>query len=156
MLNSGWSYADIVIENHIMPYDNRGKPMPDYSLITYPDGGLRTNIIDLSYYLMTVIKGYHQESEMLADSSWRELFRPQFEGKEIQNTDPTEPESGIFWFHRKGGIIGHSGSDPGISSLMYFNPKTRIGKIFMTNSELNKNNVEDFKKIWTKLDDLVK
>lgn len=152
MITSGWSYADIDMENHIMAYDNKGNPLPDYSLITYPDGGLRTTIVDLSFYLMTVIRGYHQESNILEDSSWVELFRPQFKGREVKNTDPAEPDQGIFWVHRKGGIIGHTGSDPGISVIMFFNPETRIGKIFMTNIELNKDNVEDFKKIWTKVD----
>ena len=60
----------------------------------------------------------------------------------IKNTNLNEPDQGIFWVHRKGGVIGHTGGDPGISAIMFFNPETKIGKIFMTNMELDNSNTD--------------
>jgi hypothetical protein len=55
------------------------------------------------------------------------------------DVDPKEPNTGIFWMFRKNGEIGHTGSDPGVTVIFFFNPETarvefyheyRVGSIF--------------------------
>ena len=40
-----------------------------------------------------------------------------------------EGNEGIFVSFSADGLIGHSGADPGVSTYMFFNPKTNTGKI---------------------------
>ncbi len=154
MNHSGWSYQQINEQKHAVLYDEDDKPLPIYTLITYPDGGLRTCILDLSIYMQELIKGYNHHSKLLSNEAWDELYRKNFDEKNsVKNIDPREPNIGIFMFHSKKGMIGHTGSDPGASSFFCFNPSTNIGYIFMANEDLTKENVGRFKEIWTQLND---
>jgi len=41
------------------PYYDLVASFPFYQFITYPDGGLRTNTVDLSKYLIALINDYN-------------------------------------------------------------------------------------------------
>ena len=152
MENTGWFYKDINQNRHAILYDEKGNPLKPYSLITYPDGNLKTSIVDLSQYLIELIKGYNGNSKLLAKDSWIEFFTKNFEGNStIKNLDLREPDSGIFVVYFKSGKIGHTGSDPGVSTILMFDPKTNIGQIFMSNKDLVKDNLQEFKTIWSKI-----
>ncbi|WNJ19363.1 serine hydrolase [Pontibacter sp. G13] len=153
MTHSGWSYASIDESQHAVLYDAAREPIGPYTLITYPDGGFRTCIQDLAIYLQTLIQGYAHQSDLLTPAAWDEWFSMQFtEAKPVQNIDPREPNSGIFMMHAKSGKIGHTGSDPGVSAFMFFNPETLRGQLFMTNLDITEENVEQFKEIWDRLE----
>ena len=65
MTSSGWSMSE---------YDNKDKgqlylyknPLPNYNLITYPNGGFVTNIVDFTNYFQDIIRGYYGEGSLLA------------------------------------------------------------------------------------------
>ncbi|MCH7414178.1 beta-lactamase family protein [Belliella sp. R4-6] len=152
MEDTHWHYKEIQMGAYSILYDEKDKPMDFYSLTTYPDGGLKTNIVDLSKMLQTIIKGYQGDSELLSETSWKLFFDKNFSQAEpIKGMDPSEPNSGIFIIYSNSGSIGHTGSDPGVSSVMFFDPETMKGKIFMANEDLTKHNVSAFKSIWQNL-----
>jgi len=47
MSASCWSYTSIDESMHSKLYNDKGVPLPKYSLVTYPDGGLITNLKEL-------------------------------------------------------------------------------------------------------------
>lgn len=69
--------------------------------------------------------------------------------------DPDEPNIGVLYTIKKNGIIGHSGSDGGVTSFLFFNPEKGFGMLFIANTELeglngvNENLLSDFQKIWS-------
>lgn len=49
------------------------------------------------------------------------------------------------------GQIGHTGGDPGVVTHMFFNTKTKMGKILIANTDLDKEGIKEFIDIWNKL-----
>ncbi|NJL15363.1 MAG: hypothetical protein HC913_21755 [Microscillaceae bacterium] len=132
--------------------DEKDNPLEFYSLATYPDGAMKTNIVDLTRLLQALIKGYKGESNILDENSWKIFYAKNFtETKPVTGINPKEPNCGIFIVYAKSGAIGHTGSDPGLCSFMFFNPSKMTGRIFMGNEDLTKHNLDSFKMIWENL-----
>jgi len=103
-------------------YFPMGKVVPRYHLITYPDGGLHANAIDLSLLLREMIKAYNGNSEYLP-AKYAQLLLP-----------GDADENRAFWgMNQKSRNIGHSGADPGAQTDMHFNADNKIGRIILTN-----------------------
>ncbi len=152
MVHSGWTYDEIEQNNHTIHYDETLSEIEPYSLISYPDGGLKTNIEDLSIFLIELIKGYNGKSSLLTLTSWRELFKKQFsESNPPKNNKLPKKNTGIFMLIKFDHDIGHSGSDPGVYSDMYFNEETGEGRVFIMNTTLNKGNFQEYKNIQLKI-----
>lgn len=49
--------------------------------------------------------------------------------------------------------IGHTGGDPGVVTLMFFNSETKIGKILFVNTDFKKEGVKVAIDIWGKLEE---
>ncbi|QEH43569.1 serine hydrolase [Chitinophaga sp. XS-30] len=134
MNNSGWFIDAAQLKSHARLYYNRDKDFPLYSLLTYPDGGLRTSCNDLSKYLMAVIKGYNGDVSLLSNASFKQMFSPMFteadapEGLNFKNRN-----KGVFWNLYSNGTIGLDGDDPGVSAYLFFNPATGLGGLFLSN-----------------------
>ena len=123
--NSGWTMESVDMNKHATGYVLDMKPLPNYSLITFADGGFRSSVSDLSKYLMEVIKGVNGEGKVLSKESYTEMISKQ---SKLIDTDYS-----IFWGHRKNGLIGHTGGDPGATTIMIYNPQTMKGVILFTN-----------------------
>ena len=158
---TSWKLNDSIAKNHVKIYNRKKQNYPLYSEITYPDGSLKTSINDLSTYLIEMIKGYNGNGQLLSKSSFENLFRKQFQDDQLPiGYDPKEPNSGIFWRIKGNGQMGHTGSDLGVTTFMFFDPKTKIGKIFLTNMEfddpekgdVDQKLVAQFVAIWKALD----
>jgi len=137
-------------------YNPQFKPYPIYSSITYPDGSMRSSCADLSKYLIEVIKGYKGASNvLLSKEAFQTMLSPQFSPQNLPvNLDEKEPNQGIFFVFRRNGSIGHTGGDYGVSAFLFFDPKTGIGKIFLTNVEVGENPklAAQFAAIWKTLE----
>ncbi len=156
MNNSHWFYDDAKAKNYATLYDPKRKPLPVYSSITYPDGSLKTSVEDLSKYLREIIRGFAGDGVILSKDSFQTMLGKQFAIDKLPfKINPREPNQGIFFVHRKNGLIGHTGSDPGVSAFMFFNPKTKIGKIFITNIDIGEDEklAAQFVEIWRVLED---
>ena len=156
MDNSGWSFQTINFEKHSKLYANPQKELAPYKLITYPDGGLRTSALDLCKFLKELMKGYQNEGIILSKNSYKELFNKQLTASNFNNRDAENPYNdeynmGVFMGFSAKGYIGHTGGDPGVASYMFFNPSTNRGRILIVNTELEKEGVSEFSKIWNKL-----
>mgnify|MGYP006088024445 FL=1 len=91
-----------------------------YGLITYPDGGLRTSVKDLTKYLHFI----------MCDMPVQDIINK--ESKENMLTPDFDQTYAKFWDTKD--LIGHGGWDPGVTSSMYFDPKNEIGIILFTNT----------------------
>ena len=152
MHHTHWFYRAEDATRYSRLFDGKDKAIDPYTLTTYPDGALKTTIADLARYLQALAAGYRHQSPLLSEKSWDELFRKQFtDTHPVRNIDPKEPNSGIFFMHVKSGMIGHSGSDPGVSAMIFFDPVTGRGKVFMGNEDLNEKNLARFRQIWESL-----
>lgn len=149
MTASGWSFDAIQMEDHSRLYADTKTPLPFYSLITYPDGGFTTSSTDLAIYLNELMKGFVGKGTLLHSDSYTELFKKQLNASHHANEDGEEPSgdehnSGIFMGFKANGEIGHSGGDPGVSTHMFFDPTTHLGRILIVNTDLDE---EGFKEL---------
>ncbi len=136
MTNSGYFLAEFDDVNAIaMPYVRRGTPFGHIGFPTWPDGMVRASVDDVAVLLATIMNnGRFQETQLLTPESVAIILNP---------TMLDNPEHGVFWetavselstafFNQS--IVGHSGSDPGATTFMYFNPETRVGAVILMNS----------------------
>ncbi len=157
MNNTGWFLSDIKPGTLSKLYNENMNAIPLYNLITYPDGGLRTNIDDLSKFLIMVMNhGEFKGKRLISSSSVYEMIKPQFKGSTVpDNIDIASFNQGIFWHIDKsskiGMLIGHTGGDPGITSYMYFSPLYNTGVILIINKSLTNRETICIKDILTKL-----
>ena len=101
-----------------------------YGLTTYPDGGLRTTISDLSNYLIWIMnKGSFKGRSIIKSSSVAEMLKPDYSNSYAK-----------FW--ETGERIGHGGWDPGVTTGMYYIPEDQLGIIIFVNSSSYKNFTE--------------
>ncbi|MDR6570838.1 serine hydrolase [Chitinophaga ginsengisegetis] len=136
---------------------------PRYRSASYPDGGLVTSCRELTIYLQEMIKGYKGKDGILQKASYELLYKPMFTpGTTPRNMEPKEPNIGVMWIHRVNGIIGHTGSDGGVSAFMFFKPEMQLGLILISNSEIestgqaNKKQLADFSEVWKEMADFGK
>ncbi|GAA3955679.1 serine hydrolase domain-containing protein [Hymenobacter algoricola] len=154
MTDSGWHFAETDSARHATLYDQRGRVVPPYYTITYPDGGLLTSTHSLALYLRGILNPASPGAP-LPPAARDSLLFPQFrEGHPPQHLDPAEPQQALFWAHRRNGTIGHTGGDAGLTTFLFFDPKTLTGKIFVTNTELHSSprSLAQFQAIWKLLD----
>lgn len=100
--------------------------IPNYNLITYPDGGFVTNINEFTPYFQNLIKGYYGEDGILTAKGFQLLFKKHFK--------KGDTESGVF-IEFDGNQIGHTGSDPGIMTFATFDKETSFGYLLFFKSD---------------------
>lgn len=155
MNNSGWSIKTVDSTKISKLYGNYESVLADYSILTYPDGGLLTSSSDLSKLLTEFIKGYTGNGTLLNKESYKRLFENQL--SESQMPEGTEDNFGIFLDFSKGFMgdnfktIGHSGGDPGVVAGMFFNPKTGLGRILILNTDTDFDDAitPQFEEVWS-------
>ena len=160
MTSSGWSFADIDLNQHSTLYAKTNLEIPYYSLVTYPDGGLITSVADMGKYLTELIKGFAGEGTLLSNEAYEELFREQLQAShfpEERGTDDAyddEYNSGIFMGFSPKGYVGHTGGDPGIATYMFFNAEAKTGKLLMINTSVrgSEGGVAEFYDVWYTLE----
>ena len=152
MSDAEWSQDAVDPTRLATLYDPKGRPIAPYYTVTYADGGLLTSTHSLARYLLSVLNP-NVAGAPLSMAQRDALVRPQFSlTHPPQHQDPSEPNQGLFWVHRRNGTVGHTGGDAGLSSFLFFDSVTRAGKIFVTNTELQGRTAAEFKAIWQALD----
>lgn len=157
MSNSGWHFNEIDFSKHSKLYSKKGTELAFYQLINYPDGGLITSSNDLGKYLIELISGYNGNGKILSNESYKKLFSPNLEDENFKERNESvyndEYDMGVFMGISAKGQIGHTGGDPGVVTCMFFNTKTKIGKILIINTNLEKEGIKEFIDIWRKLEE---
>lgn len=158
MKSSGWRFKDVEFSNFSRLYEDVQTPIPYYEMITYPDGGFITSVNDLSLFLRELIRGYNGNGTILSKDSYREYFKPQLSSENFVDRNERNPYSesynvGIFIGYGYTGYVGHTGGDPGVLSMMFFNPETNIGRIMIYNTNFtDKKGNDAFYNIWNLLE----
>ncbi len=155
---SGWKFEDVDFSKYSRLYENPTTPLPFYSMISYPDGNFITSIHDLSLYLAELIKGYEGNGIILNKESYKELYKPQLTEKNFEDRNMSNPYNesynvGILMGFGYTGYIGHTDGDPGVASMMFFDPTTKTGRILIINTSFSDKTGNDaFYSIWDKLE----
>lgn len=157
MNSSGWKFDEINFSKYSTLYQTPDSTLAFYSLITYPDGNFITSSSDLGKFLTELIKGYNGKGTLLNKDSYKEYFKEQLNAVNFTDRNEKNPYSdeynlGIFIGFSVAGNIGHTGGDPGVASMMFFDPKTGTGRILIVNTNINdKKGNDEFYQIWDKL-----
>jgi CubicO group peptidase (beta-lactamase class C family) len=144
MKNTGWNFEDLNpnLVTKIYALNDEQKPTgvvehPQYYMTNYPVSGLKTNAIDLSSYLIEMIRGFKGDGKLLNSSSYETLFQPQLscEGLNKNDTSIFNDKFNIatLWSVTSSGIVLHLGGNNGVYSVIYFNPKTKKGALAYSN-----------------------
>lgn len=132
MTSTSWNMREEMRSSLATPYFPAGAEVPRYKLITFPDGGLYSNTLDLVNYLQAIINAYAGNSTYLP-AQYAKLLLP-----------GDEDENRMFWgMGEKSRNIGHGGSDPGVQTDLQFNADSQIGRIILANV-----NAEDSEVLW--------
>jgi len=143
MQNSGWALNEIDITKHSKLYEKKGDSIVQIQLYegtTYPDGGVRTSVIDLSKFFITLLnEGKYKKKKLLKKELANEMLRFQFtETKKPENVELKEVNSGIFWATKNNVTrIGHNGSDPGVRTFMLSDLNKEFAIIVFFNTSLS-------------------
>ena len=106
-------------------YYNKEIPLPYYDFESFPDGGVKTSNEDLMKYLLNMLQGQRGESNILFDEAYYDLLFTETSG------DHT-----IFWdIGSEDNAFGHTGSDPGLVTELYFNGSENSGFFILFNCE---------------------
>ena len=142
MSNSGWSLAEINSNDHAKLYEKKGDgifPIQLYEGTTYPDGGVRTSVNELSKFFICLLNdGEFNKTRILKKKTIDEMLRFQFnESNKPENINLGKLNSGIFWATKMGATrIGHNGSDPGVRTFMLSDLTKEIGVVLFFNTSL--------------------
>jgi CubicO group peptidase (beta-lactamase class C family) len=144
MNDTGWFLSEIPAASHSKLYISQGGVVPIqlYGMTTYPDGGVRTSVADLSKLFLTLLNdGEYEGVRVLERDSVEEMLRYQYtEASKPDNVNLTGEDSvnsGIFWATKRDGTrIGHNGSDPGVRTVMLSDLRREVGVILFSNTSL--------------------
>lgn len=157
MDDTGWFISEIQLTNHSKLYYQEGDTSGTiqlYGLATYPDGGLRTSVTDLSKFLICILNnGELNGVKILKKEFVDKMLQPQFSrSNKPKNVDIAKNNSGIFWSSSDGGTrIGHQGRDPGVNTILDYDPTKRCGVILFLNTGLDQNGLNAFGAIYDEL-----
>ncbi|WP_435354931.1 serine hydrolase domain-containing protein [Emticicia sp. SJ17W-69] len=131
MTKTEWRLANTPIAELAIPYskDIPNQNNPHYTFPDYPNGGLRTTVLDLSIFLrMIILNGTFNGTQILSQSSMKTMKTLQF-GSVDQCLS--------FYFETIGSkrLLGHSGGEKGVTAEMYYDTGTNIGIIIFSNEE---------------------
>lgn len=109
-----------------------------YSYPTLADGLVRTSVNQLANLMIAMMNGGRfGDNQLLKEGTVNEMLTC----AKVASKGGDE-EVGLCWF-RDGDFWGHDGSDPGCSTDMRFNPKTKVGFIVFANSDADLDRVEE-------------
>lgn len=157
MSNTGWALSEIKIKKHSKLYSNQGdsiKEIPLYEITTYPDGGIRTSVNDLSKFFISLLNdGKYQKTRILKKETVEEMVRFQHtETNKPDNVNINKLNQGIFWATKLGATrMGHNGSDVGVRTFMLSDLNKEIGVIIFFNTDLNEENEGKYFDIYEEL-----
>jgi CubicO group peptidase (beta-lactamase class C family) len=141
MNETAWKLAALDPTHIAMPYAGAVGafvPFGQYGEADWPDGMMRTSVVQLArFLLMNIGLGELDGRRLLASATVTEMRRSQ-----VPQLDPTQ---GLVWFYDTFGsnstnVLGHDGSDDGAASNMFFDPATGAGVILVANADWSDDN----------------
>lgn len=143
MASTGWFLSEVDPANHSTLFVSQNGhiiPIPHFGMTTYPDGGARTSVADLSRFFVAMLShGAYGNARILDPATADEMVRFQFnDANRPANFPATEGNSGLFWRTKFNGTrVGHGGNDPGIQVEMLANLAGDVGVILFMNTSVS-------------------
>jgi CubicO group peptidase (beta-lactamase class C family) len=143
MHNTGWFFSEVNRANHstlFVAQNGHTIPIPPYGSTTYPDGGVRTSVDELSRFFIALLNGGAYGAVRILDATQAaEMVRFQFtDANRPENFPAADGNSGLFWRTKFGGRrIGHGGNDPGLQTEMLADLSGNIGVVLFVNTSLS-------------------
>jgi CubicO group peptidase (beta-lactamase class C family) len=135
MTQTAWLHKDVITDNFADPYEG-DKELPRYSFPTYPDGSLKTNVLDFSQFLVSLSEKNKNKS-ILEQETIKLMFNPQSNnGKQALGWSYSSLDDIFMKKLNNGNIVGHTGSDPGVFSMALYNPKKGNGLVIFMNQNM--------------------
>jgi len=134
MTDTGWHLADIDTSVLAMPYGGSpGSYVPygHYGYPDYPDGALRTSVVQLARFLAANMGDGSLGPARILEAGTLELMR-------TVSAPSIAPDQGLVWYYEPSlgdDVIGHNGGDDGVSTDMYYRLSDGVGIIVLTNGE---------------------
>jgi len=159
MRHTSWFLSETDLAEHTKLYDKKDNgvgSIPLYGCTTYPDGGVRTSVDELTkFYICLLNDGRYGQQEILKSKSVTEMVRFQFsDGSKPDNVNLEKLNSGLFWATKMGATrMGHNGSDPGVRIFMLSDLKKEIAVILFANTSLSEKEEDTFFDIYSLLYD---
>jgi CubicO group peptidase (beta-lactamase class C family) len=130
MTKTEWRLANIPLSELAIPYsDEITNPNPHYTFPDYPNGGLRTTVIDLSKFLrMVILNGSFNNIQILNPSTMAAMKTLQFGSTEFCLS---------FYYDTMNGrkVLGHSGGEKGVTAEMFYDTNNNVGVMVFCNDE---------------------
>ena len=144
MGNTGWLMSEVDLAKHSSLYIAQGLALPIqlYGLTTFPDGGLRTSVNELSRFFIALLdggvyKGVRILDKESVDEMLRFQYNPANKPDNVNLVGEGSMNSGIFWATKQSlAKIGHNGADPGLVTLMLSDVDKQIGVILFVNTAI--------------------
>ncbi len=162
MTASGWQFSEVDEKNYSQLYLTPDSAIAYYSLATYPDGNFITSANDLAMFLTELVKGYNGHGTILSATSYKTLFTPALSAEQFTERNEKNPYNdtynySVFMGFSVAGNIGHTGGDPGVSTMMFIDPVTKTGRLLIVNTNINnKQGGREFYAIFDKLSQYIK
>jgi CubicO group peptidase (beta-lactamase class C family) len=143
MTGTGWLLSEVDVANHSTLFVSQNGfsiPIPLYGGTTYPDGGVRTSVADLSKFFVALLNGGEYQGARILDArAAAEMQRFQFtDANRPDNFPAADGNSGLFWRTKfNGRRVGHGGNDPGLQTEMLADREGKIGVILLVNTSLS-------------------
>ena len=126
MNNSFWHLSEIN-QPLVQLYEDNEK-VTTYTFTDYPNGGLRSTAQDLyQFNKMLMNGGSLNNAQILKATTVTEMLRPQI--SDLDNTMGLH----FFLMNQQNNLWGHDGGEQGITTIMAFNPETKVGAIILSN-----------------------
>jgi CubicO group peptidase (beta-lactamase class C family) len=140
MTRTTWRRDEVPPGRHSVLYVSQGgltSPIPLYDDTTWPDGGLRTSVADLSKFFVALLAGGELDGvRILQPASAAEMQRLHYTAaNKPANVELDEVNAGLFW-QTKFDVtrVGHGGSDPGVRAEMLASIDRRFGVVLVLNT----------------------
>ncbi len=163
MQDTSWFLSETKLAKHSKLYSKQGditKPIQLYGLTTYPEGGVRTSVSDLSKFFICLLNaGEYRGARILKMRSVEEMLKFQYTAlNKPENIELNEINSGIFWATKRNVLrIGHAGTDPGVRTEMLSDLSKEVGVILFVNTDIsNSVGEDDFRSFFSISDELWK
>jgi CubicO group peptidase (beta-lactamase class C family) len=140
MTDTGWFLSEVDPAKHSTLFASQdGSPIPiqHYGLTTYPDGGVRSSVADLSKFFVALLNGGEYQGARILDARMAsEMVRFQFtDANRPRNYPAADGNSGLFWRTKYNGTrVGHGGNDPGVKADMLAVPSGEVGVVLLVNT----------------------
>lgn len=134
MDHTAWLLKDTDISMLAFPYEGNQK-LPHYSYATYPDGALKTTPTEYAHLLIAMLNdGQYKGKSILQPETIKEMLTPVTrDGKQALTWSYAVLDQMMLVYLDNGNIIGHTGGDPGISTIAVFNQQNKTGLVIFMN-----------------------